>query len=113
MTYWEADQIEQAIINYTKAIELDPDYDIAYNNLGVVFLDGLGKADGALTNFEQAIEINPNYVLAYFNKGRAHEALGEKIEAANSYQTAINLNQNLNEVSPELIEERLFKLFDI
>ena len=112
MAYWEKDMIEKSIIYYSKAIELDPSYDIAYNNLGVVFLDGLGDATRAIEYFKTAIEINPNYVLANFNLARSHEVLGEKITAAKQYQHALNINKIKNELSQELIQERLYKLFE-
>lgn len=113
MAYWETDKIEDAIVNYSIAIEKDSEYEIAYNNLGVVFLDGLGDFMRSLDYFERAIKLNPNYVLAYFNYGRALEALGRKIDAANKYQTAINLNKIVPEIENELIEKRLWHLFDI
>ena len=112
MAYWEKDLIEKSIIYYSKALELDPSYDIAYNNLGVVFLDGLGDATRAIEYFKTAIEINPDYVLANFNLARAHEMLGEKIKSAKQYQRALNINKTKNELSSQLIEERLYKLFE-
>ncbi len=112
MAYWEKDLVENAILNYTKAIDLDPNYDIAYNNLGVIFLDGLGDANRAMTYFETAVDINDYYVLAHFNLGRAHDALSEKICAANEYQKALDLNRKSAEMDEEIIQERLFKLFD-
>ena len=112
MAYWEKDLVEKAILSYTKAIELDPNYDIAYNNLGVIFLDGLGDTGRAKTYFETAIDINDYYVLAHFNLARAHEALGEKISAANEYQKAFDLNSKNIEMDEEIIRERLFRLFD-
>ena len=113
MAFWEKDMIEKSIIYYSKAIELDPSYDIAYNNLGVVFLDGLGDATRAIEYFKTAIEINPDYVLASFNLARAHESLGEKITAAKQYQHALNINKTKNELNQELIQERLYKLFEV
>ena len=112
MANWEKDCIEKAIIFYSKAIELDSTYDIAYNNLGVVFLDGLGDAQRAMDYFRTAIEINPNYVLAHFNLARSYETLNEKINAAKQYQKALNLNKTLNELDNKIIEERLYKLFE-
>ncbi len=112
MTCWEQDYIERSIMYYTKALELDSSYDIAYNNLGVVFLDGLGDIERAQTHFKTAIEINPDYVLAHFNLGRSLEAQGEKIRAAKAYQKALNLNKEKQEFSEEIIQERLHKLFE-
>jgi tetratricopeptide (TPR) repeat protein len=112
MANWEKDCIEKAIIFYSKAIELDSTYDIAYNNLGVVFLDGLGDATRAMDYFRTAIEINPNYVLAYFNLARSYETMNEKINAAKQYQKALNLNKAVNELDNKIIEERLYRLFE-
>lgn len=112
MAYWEKDYIEKAIVYYSKAIDLDPEYDIAYNNLGVIFLDGLGDAKRALSYFENAIDINPNYVLAHFNTARAYQMLGQKIDAAKKYQTALNLNKINPEVDSQMIEDMLYKLFE-
>ena len=112
MANWEKDCIEKAIIFYSKAIELDSTYDIAYNNLGVVFLDGLGDAQRAMDYFRTAIEINPNYVLAHFNLARSYEAINEKINAAKQYQKALNINKTVEELDNKIIEERLYKLFE-
>lgn len=112
MVYWEQDLIEKSIIYYSKAIELDSSYDIAYNNLGVVFLDGLGDASRATDYFKTAIDLNPTYVLAHFNLARCHEVLNEKIQAAKQYQKALNLNSAKEELDSNLIEERLYKLFE-
>ena len=112
MTYWEQDYVEKAIVYYSKALELDASYDIAYNNLGVVFLDGLGDSKRAMEYFKTAVEISPNYVLAHFNLARSHEALNEKIAAAKQYQKALNLNKAKKEIDDELIEQRLYKLFE-
>ena len=49
-----------AIEDYTKAIELDPDYADAYNNRGYAYylLEQYGKA---LNDYDKAIELDPNY----------------------------------------------------
>lgn len=112
MAYWEKDYIEKAIIFYSKALELDSTYDIAYNNLGVVFMDGLGDLPRAMEYFKTAVEISPEYVLAHFNLARAHEGLGEKIQAAKQYQKALNINKVKEEMDSALIENRLYKLFE-
>ncbi|MBR1617967.1 tetratricopeptide repeat protein [bacterium] len=112
MVYWELDFIEKAIIYYSRAIELDNEYDIAYNNLGVVFLDGLGDLERAQTYFLKALELNHQYVLAHFNLARCKEAQGLKIDAAKEYQLALNINQEKRELDSQLIEERLYKLFE-
>lgn len=109
---WEKDYMEESIVAYHRAIDLNPEYDIAHNNLGVIYLDGIGVPEEALTYFERAIEINPNYTLAYFNAGRAAQAMGDQNDAAAHYQMALDLNRLTNELEEEDIKDRLYGLFN-
>lgn len=109
---WEKDYLEEAIVAYHRAIELNPEYDIAHNNLGVIYLDGIGAPEEALPYFKTAIELNPNYTLAYFNAGRAAQAFDENNEAAGYYQMALDLNRLTNELEEEDIKDRLYGLFN-
>lgn len=109
---WEKDFMEEAIVAYHRAIELNPEYDIARNNLGVIYLDGVGVPEEALKYFEDAIAINPNYTLAYFNAGRAAQAIGDQNEAAAHYQMALDLNKLTNELEEDDIKDRLYGLFN-
>ena len=97
---------------YELAIKYDPSYDIAYNNLGVIYLDDVGKIQNAIELFEQAIGYNPNYALAYYNLARSVAIKGDKIEAAKLYQIAMDLNNVTNELDPEEIKEKIQNLFD-
>lgn len=109
---WEKDYLEEAIVAYNKAIDLNPEYDVAQNNLGVIYLDGLGDTQEALKYFNSAIALNPNYTLAYFNAGRCEQVLGNKKEAAENYQMAIDLNKLTNELDENEIKDRLYGLFN-
>ena len=57
MTLKAIGQIEKAIASYQKAIELNPDYADAYQNLGVVLLK-IGKVPESLSAFGKAIAIH-------------------------------------------------------
>ena len=61
---------EEAIKDYDKAIELDPDYSDAYNNRGLAkyYLDKYGEA---IKDFNKVIELTPNYTNAYYDRGNA------------------------------------------
>ena len=54
-----------AIADYTKAIELDPDYANAYYNRAILKRD-LKDYYGAIADYTKAIELNPDYVDAYY-----------------------------------------------
>ncbi len=49
-----------AIEDYTKAIELKPDYASAYNNRGVAY-EKVGKFKQAIENYRKSLAIDPNY----------------------------------------------------
>lgn len=109
---WGKNAIQESIAAYETAIKLDQYYDIAYNNLGVIYLDDLGNLEKAVELFNKAIEINPNYALAYYNTARAMSIKGDKIEAARLFQMAIDLNSYTNELDPNEIKDRIARLFE-
>ncbi len=111
LALWEKDYLEESIVAFHKAIELNPDFEIAQNNLGVVYLDGIGDPKNSIEYFKNAININPNYTLAYFNLGRAYQAIGDKALAAEYYQMTMDLNKITEELSEKEIRERLYDLF--
>ena len=109
---WEKDYLEEALVSYHKAVELNPENEFAQNNLGILYLDGLGDAEEALEYFESAIELNPSYTLAYFNAGRASQAMDFRNDAAHYYQMAIDLNKITDDLDEEDVRARLHKLFE-
>ncbi len=50
--------------------------------------------------------------MAHFNMARCYEAKGDKVLAANEYQSALDLNKLYPEIDDNIIQERLFKLFE-
>ena len=112
LALWEKDYLEESVVAFHKSIELNPDFEIAQNNLGVVYLDGLGEPKNSVEYFKNAININPNYTLAYYNLGRAYQAIGDKTLAAEYYQMTMDLNKITQELSDREVRERLYDLFN-
>ena len=112
LALWEKDYLEESVVAFQKSIEINPDFEIAQNNLGVVYLDGYGDPKSSLEYFKKAIELNPNYTLAYFNLARAYQAMGDKANAAEYYQMTMDLNKITEELSDKDIRKRLFELFE-
>lgn len=109
---WMQGDIETAQAHYHKSISLDPSYDIALNNLGVLYLDHIGNMQKAMALFDQTLLHNPNYALCYYNKGRAYSFLGENIEAAKCFQKAQELNVVSHELDQRELTERIQDLFE-
>lgn len=110
--HWGKGEIDEAIKAYETAIKYDKSYDIAYNNLGVIYLDDLGRVQKAIELFEEAIKFNPNYALANYNLARSVAITGDKIEAAKLYQIALDLNNITNELDPQEIHDKIQDLFN-
>ena len=109
----QKDYTEEAIIAYKNAIDTNPDYAPAYNNLGVVYLDGKNMIQEAKDCFEAAIEHDKEYTMAYYNAGRAYEAVNDKVQAAKFYGQAAKLNAEKNELKDINIDEKIRTLFEV
>ena len=79
-----------AIADYTKAIELNPNYALAYYNRGISKKD-LEDNYGAIADYNKAIELDPNYTSAYVNRGISKENLGDLNGACADWKKSINL----------------------
>lgn len=85
-------QYNLAIIEYTKAIALNPQYAKAYNNRGLAYYNNL-QYDLARADFTKAIELNPQYDLAYWNRGDVYAMKYEtSLLAIADFTKAIALN---------------------
>ena len=88
---FSSEKYEEAIEDYTKAIELNPQLAEAYYNRGLA-KSRLGQNEEAIKNYDQAIELNPQLAEAYCNRGIAKNRLREYEEAIKDFNQAIELN---------------------
>ena len=58
-----------AIVELDRAIELKPDYAIAYDLRALIKYQNLKDFPGALTDFNRALGINPSLANSYYNRG--------------------------------------------
>ena len=79
---------QEAVDQFKKAIEIEPDYALAKNNLGTT-LNEMGKQSEAVNYFKKAIQNDPNLVEAYNNLGNAMKNSGKPSEAINLFKKAI------------------------
>ncbi len=110
--YWGKGDTDEAIKSYELAIKYNEKYDIAYNNLGVIYLDDLGRVNKSIELFRKAVDANPNYALAHFNLARAISIIGDKVEAAKLYQMAQDINKITQEIDPRDIADKISELFE-
>ncbi len=92
-TYYEQGKYDQAIADYTEAIDINPHFAKAYDNRGAAYAQK-GNLSGAISDFTMAIANNPNDAEAYNNRGRAYAKLGNYVQAVSDYSKAIKINPN-------------------
>ena len=73
---WETVTKQKNVLK--KAIELNPNYPEAYNNLGNV-LQELGDSNEGKICFEKAIKLNPNFIAAIWNLHQFALNIGEAL----------------------------------
>jgi tetratricopeptide (TPR) repeat protein len=81
-------QHEQAIDDFTLAIQHQPDDAAAYYNRGVAKAK-LGQLDEAIEDYTLTIQHQPDDAAAYHNRGVAKQKLGQHDEAIADYSLAI------------------------
>lgn len=83
-------QLDAAIEDYTKALELSPESGDIYTTRANAFLE-MAQLDAAINDANKALAFNPNYAAAYFVRGRIFEALGQKGFARDDFVRAYEL----------------------
>jgi tetratricopeptide (TPR) repeat protein len=83
--------VEEAIELYLEAIELDPAYCDAMDNLGLIFRM-LGDLDKAIHWYSLSIEIYPNGIAAHQNLASAYFYKGDFDSALNTYMILVQID---------------------
>jgi len=86
--YSQAGYFDQAIREFTLALETDPTYAEAHYNLGTLYLKQ-GKPDEARRHLLRTLELRPEYPDALNNLGLLAAQAGENAEAIGYFQQAI------------------------
>jgi len=90
--YHKQDNYDNAIVDYTKAIELNPEYAVdAYLSRGLCYND-IEDYDSALNDYTKVIEFNPENEAVYMCRGVCYESLEDYDSALKDYTKVIELN---------------------
>ncbi len=100
-------RLEQAIVQYEKALRFQPDLAVTWNNLGVAQTAHGEMAEGE-SAYRRAIRLNPAYALAYYNLGANFDQRGKYDQALVYYQRAIEIDPGLLDVrnNPQVATNR-------
>ena len=85
-----AAKYEDAVKDFSQAIELSPRHEEAYVNRGNVYRK-LGNYRGAIADYTQAIKLNPSFTYLYNSRGNLREDLKDYTGAIADYTEAARL----------------------
>jgi protein O-mannosyl-transferase len=88
--YGQKGSLDMAIQNFSRAIEINPKFDMAFNNRGTTFYLQ-GQYERAFDDFNQAINLSQNNAEAYTNRGYVYLERGDKALAIPDLQRACSL----------------------
>jgi len=82
-------KIQQAFVEFHRALELNPNDREVLNALGIVHMMHLDDYPKAIEYFERALKVSPDYSEAYNNLGFAYEKSGNYETAITFYRKAV------------------------
>lgn len=83
--------LEEAVLLYGQAIQLNQNFPDIYNNLGVA-LRALGKREASAACYQRSLCLKPDHAGAYTNLGNVLRELGRLEVAAASHRRAVELD---------------------
>ena len=83
-------KLDEAISNYSKALQRAPSYAEVYFSLGIALAEQ-GKLAEAISNYSKALHIKPNYAEAHNSLGFALARQGKLQEAISHYSEAVGI----------------------
>ncbi len=86
-------RLEEAMDQYYKALQIEPNYAEVQYNLGLT-LNRKGRLEEAISHYLEAIRINPRFAVAHNNLGVALEKEGRLDEAMGHYGEALRIQPN-------------------
>jgi Flp pilus assembly protein TadD len=101
-------ELRKALVYYTKAAHLYPQYVEVYNDLGVVY-ENLGDDKNALAMYKKALAIEANYLPTYTNLAFFYERKGDIKQASYYWQKRYELGEK-GEYWWEVSRQHLLKL---
>ncbi len=108
LSHEEGGRVDEAIICYTEAIRLYPQFADAYYQRGQLFL-GRGDYALAVDDFDAVLELNPQNMAVYYERGVGRYLLGDYEHALADFEQVLAVMPN-HDQAREGYERTLRKL---
>jgi tetratricopeptide (TPR) repeat protein len=100
---------------YLKALEIDPEHEMAWISLGLIYFEDLDKPEAALDAFQRALEIDPRNQATRCKIGKVLLTLGRVKEALNVFDELMQNFQSYlerDECNPRIASKFASDLID-
>ncbi|MCB0563161.1 MAG: tetratricopeptide repeat protein [Phaeodactylibacter sp.] len=94
-------ELSEAIEMYRRISRADPQYEEAYFNSGLIYMD-MDSIEQARKQFDITIQTSPTHIRAYYFRGLAQEMLGNEQAAKADYEQALRLAPNFEKAQEGL-----------
>lgn len=94
-------QLPEAIEMYRRIVRVDQQYEDAYFNSGLIYLD-MDSVEQARQQFDLAVKTSPTHIRAYYFRGLAQEMLGNAEAAKADYEQALQMAPNYEDAQEGL-----------
>jgi tetratricopeptide (TPR) repeat protein len=86
---------QEALVHLVRAVENDPEYVAARNNLAVLYMS-MGKPDAAVGHFKAAVQVDPYRAILFNNLAVAYWMLNQYSDAEGAARAATRLAPSLD-----------------
>lgn len=104
-----AERFVEAVQEYDRAIEVDPDNLTAYNNKGYAFIR-LGYFKEAIEPLKYAIDKDPSYIWGHYNLALAYWDQGERDKAVNEVAAVLKIDKHFRDIIKHDSQFEKFKI---
>ncbi|NIP42496.1 MAG: tetratricopeptide repeat protein [candidate division Zixibacteria bacterium] len=108
ISHWERGEIEKAIDEYEKLLEIDPGFTPAYNHLGYLEYSN-GNFNKALRYFDKYLQLLPDQANPHDSRGEILMAVGRYDEALDEFKTAYQIEPQFDFVLYHMAEAYMAK----
>jgi tetratricopeptide (TPR) repeat protein len=105
--YRKENKNDLAMKEFTRAVELAPDYDLAYYNRALLYYFD-GDLERSLAEYNKALELSPNNPFWTYERGFLYIQLGEQEKAISDLERALEIG--LAGSDKQKVEEALRRL---
>jgi tetratricopeptide (TPR) repeat protein len=98
-----SDSLDQAIVEYKKALEIDSTLVKAYLNLGAAYTKK-GEYDSAISSFKNALSYNPYDIKTHYNLGKVYSIKNDTAKVLEEADFLKKLGSSLGDSLKKLVQ---------